>query len=338
MDLADLWESRFLPMVSKFFLEFSKKNFDKIIFDDEYWYAGQIIYKNWKKAFFDDTSFDINPFWASRITKDKGYTKTFLSKFWYRVPNWEVFFNDETNLKLKNKKTIDDGFLYSKTLKKPFIIKPNNLSQWKLVWKIFTKKEYYSLAKKILKTTNCMVIEEFCEWNDYRIVVLDDEVMLCYERTCLKILWDGKKTIQELIDDKNSELISKWSNSRINVDISMIKGNLKRFWYKLWTILPIWIKLQLLDNANLSTWWELIDHIDNIHESYKKLAVNIAKDMWLRYSWIDILTQDITKPIWDYNIIEINSSPWFTNYLLAWDKNRELAKNLCEKIYFKMGE
>lgn len=327
-----------LPHISQYFQEFAEKYWAKIIFDEEYFYAWKIIYKNWKVGFFSTTSFDVNSLWASKIAKDKSYTKTFLKKFWYKVPEWQVFFSDELNFKVEDKKSIDDGFLYAKKLWFPVIVKPNNLSQWKYVWKIFNKQEYFSLAKKILKETDTMIIERFCEWNDYRIVVFDWEVFLCYERKSLSIIWDWEKNIEELINDKNDYLKSTWRNARINIEKTNLIKNLKRKKYTLQTILKKSEKLRLLDNANLSTWWELIEHIHDIHDDYKKLAIDILKNMWLRYWWIDILTQDISKPIWDYNILEINASPWFNNYLLWWEKNLELAKNLCQKIFLAMWE
>lgn len=327
-----------IPFISQCFLEFSKECWAKIIFDEEYFYAWKIIYKNWKIAFFVDTVFDLNHSWSSRIAKDKTYTKNFLKKFWYNVPTWEVFFSDEINLKFEKKKTIDDGFLYAKKLWFPVIVKPNNLSQWKLVWKVFNKNQYYSIAKKIFKETDYMVVEKFCDWNDYRIVVLDEEIYLCYERRNLKIVWNWEKDIFTLINDKNEELIMKWSNSRININKTSILEKLKINWYDLKSILEKWKELVLLDNANLSTWWDLVECIDKIHQDYKKLAINVAKEMWLRYCWIDILTQDISKPLSEYNILEINSSPWFNNYLLWWEKNLELAKKLCYKIFLAMWE
>lgn len=325
-----------LPFISECFLEISKKTWDKVFFDDEYWYAWYVLYKNWKKVFFVDTHFDINGSWSSRIAKDKSYTKIFLSKLWYNVPIWDVFFSEELNIKLQDKKTIDDWYDYAKKLWFPLIVKPNNLHQWKFVWKIYSKSEYYSLAKKILKITDTLVVEKFCEWNDYRILVLDNIVKLCYERKNLRIIWDWKKTILDLINKKNKELIEKWSNARVNLNSSFIIKNLKRKWFQLSSVLTDWYELKLLDNANLSSWWELIDHIDDIHEDFKKLAINVTKEMWLRYCWVDILTNDITKPIWDYNIIEINAFPWFKNYSLAWERNKEIAKNLCYEIFLAM--
>lgn len=325
-----------LPFISQCFLEFSKEFWDEIFLDDDYWYAGFIVFKNWKKSFFVDTIFDINNSWATRIAKDKSYTKYFLEKFWYKVPLWDVFFSDELNIKLSLKKTIDDWYDFVKKLWFPLIVKPNNLSQWKFVWKVYNKSEYYSLAKKILKVTDVMLVEKFCVWKDYRIVVLNGEVKLCYERKSLEITWDWKKNILKLIEEKNIKLKNIWSNARINLEKTNIAKILKRKWLTLKSILKDWEKIKLLDNANLSTWWELIDFTDKIHESFKKIAINITKDIWLKYSWIDIITDDITKEAKDYYVLEVNSSPWFNNYLLASENNLKLAKNLCLDIYREM--
>lgn len=321
-----------ISLTSQIFLELSQKYLDKIMFFDEYYYSWCIFFKNWKKWFFRWMYFDINSFWASSIAKDKWYTKYFLEKLWYKVPFWDIFFSEEINSKITHKKTIDDGFLYAKKLWFPVIIKPNDLSQWKLVSKISNKKEYYSIAKKVFKVSTHMILEEFCEWNDYRILVLDSKVRLCYERKPLEIVWDWKKSILELINEKNKYLSEKKVNFKIDLNSLKIKK------LDLNKIVPFWEKIKLLDNANLSTWWELVDYTSEIHLDFKKLAINIANDMWLRYCWIDIITSDITKPILDYKIIEVNPWAWFRHYLNSWKWNEKIVREICNDLYLAMRE
>lgn len=88
----------------------------------------------------------------------------------------------------------------------------------------------------------------------------------------------------------------------------------------------------LLDNANLSTGGEAIDFTENIHSDFKKLAVSITRDMELRLAGVDILTSDITSPIIDYTIIEVNSAPSLTHYASFGEVQRNRVENLYLKV------
>ena len=92
------------------------------------------------------------------------------------------------------------------------------------------------------------------------------------------------------------------------------------------------ISSQILDNANLSTGGMSYDFTTKIHTDYANLAINITKDMELRLCGVDILTSDISKPISDYIIIEINSAPGLDNYASLGEEQVQIVDNLYLKI------
>ena len=93
-------------------------------------------------------------------------------------------------------------------------------------------------------------------------------------------------------------------------------------------------KLNLLDNANLSTGGESEDVTDCIHSSFKKMAIALTKDMGLRLCGVDILVQgDITKQQTDtYWIIEINAAPGLDHY----SKMGKTQEKIVEDLYLKV--
>lgn len=304
--------------------------------EPDYWYVGYIEYPNGKKHLFKNTNFNINPLWSIEICKDKEYCALFLKKFWYQVPEWEVFFGETMNQRIEKKKTIDDGKRYALSIGFPLIIKPNNLSQGVWVMKLLHESEYMEAALYILQKTQTFRIEKFYSGNDYRIVVFDDEIISAYQRIPLQITGDGHHTIWELLRIKQEIFSHNGRDTMIDLtDPRMIK-NIKRSQYTFDTILLESQVFQLLDNANLSTWWESIDVTEKIHKDFQNIAIRSTYDMWLRLSWVDIIVWDITKSIEDnhnnYIILEINGAPWLDNYLCSWAKQREYVKNLYKKI------
>ena len=88
----------------------------------------------------------------------------------------------------------------------------------------------------------------------------------------------------------------------------------------------------LLDNANLSSGGEAVDFSETIHPDFQKLAINITKDIGLRLAGIDILTDDITMPIKDYTLIEVNGSPGLDHYAAS----GKVAAARVEELYLKI--
>ncbi|MBC1220616.1 cyanophycin synthetase, partial [Nostoc sp. UCD120] len=88
----------------------------------------------------------------------------------------------------------------------------------------------------------------------------------------------------------------------------------------------------LLDNANLSTGGEAVDFTESIHPDFQKLAVSITKDMQLRLAGVDILASDITSPIVDYTILEVNGAPSLSHYASFGEVQTKRVENLYLKI------
>ncbi|MEH2165526.1 MAG: hypothetical protein V7K41_02380 [Nostoc sp.] len=90
--------------------------------------------------------------------------------------------------------------------------------------------------------------------------------------------------------------------------------------------------IYLLDNANFSTGGEAIDFTENIHPDFKKLAVNITKHMELRLSGVNIIANDITSPMGDYTIIEVNGAHSLTHYASFGEVQMKRVENLYLQV------
>jgi D-alanine-D-alanine ligase-like ATP-grasp enzyme len=321
------------PFVTSIIQKLVAKLDAEIIIEDEYRYAGAIIFKNGKRFFFKGNNIGINLTGASEIAKDKGYSHYFLKKFGYKTPENQTFFSKELNESLKIKRTIDDGYEFAKNLGFPVIVKPNDMSQGDLVTKVYNKKEYYIASRKILSQTNVMLVERFYNWQDYRVVVLNNKIVAAYQRLPLSVIGDGSSTIQELIEMKQKTFDNLNSNVIIETKDFRIKNKLKRQGLTFSSVLAKEREIYLLDNANLSTGGDAKDFTETIHEEYKKLAINITSNMGLRMSGIDIMTSsDITNNIEDYIIIEINSSPGLEHYFSIGNNQKKKVEDFYLEI------
>lgn len=321
------------PFVTNILKRIAPKIEAELFIEPEYGFVGRIQFKNGNFHYFRWGNLNINGLWAVEVVKDKAYTKFFLNQFWYQTPKGQTFFSEKLNKNIPIKRTIDDGYIFAKTIWFPVILKPNSKSQWILVTKVQNKTEYYFAAKKIFKTSSVLIVEEFCSgFNDYRIVVLDDKVISVYQRIPLQLIWDGKKTISELISQVQKEFKKLWRPERIDITDFRIQSHFKKKRYTLSTILKNKEILQLLDNANLSAWGTAIDFTDEIDENFSQLAIKSTHDMGLRLCWVDILCKDITKWDGNYTILELNGSPWLDNYASLGEKQKDRVDGMYLEI------
>lgn len=321
-----------MPLVTSIIQKIAPQIGAVVVIDPEYQLVGHITFKNGNKSFFSTTKLNINGFGSAEVAKDKGYSNFFLKHFGYKVTEGNTFFSHKFCEKIGNDRNLDVGFIYAKDLGFPVIVKPINLSQGKLVTKVHNKTEYYRVAKKILRINSGLIVEKFYAGKDYRILVVDNEVMAVYQRLPLSVIGDGKSTIAELMQQKQNKFIDSGRKKIIDFEDFRIKQKLKKQNLNFNSIIPNGKIIYLLDNANLSSGGEAVDVTESIHPDFQKLALNVAKDMGLRLIGIDIITNDITRPMVDYVIIEVNGSPSLTHYASI----GEIQTQRVEKIYLKI--
>lgn len=303
-----------------------------IILEPEFERAGQITFSNGKRIFYVDTRFSINPHGSVEISRDKNYSTYYLKLFGYNVTEGITIFSDNLNKKLEIKRDIHDGFEYACKMGFPIIVKPNDLSEGLFVTKVYDKEEYFEAAGKILKNVDVMIVEKYYDFNDYRIVVYKNKVISAYQRESLKVVGNGKNSIIQLLETKQSKFIAEGRDTIIHFNDYRILQILKRNKMTFDTILDENRVLFLLDNANLSSGGMLIDKTKSIHNDYSSICINITKDMSLKLCGIDLMTNDLTKPLSDHVIIEINSAPGLKRFAELGDEEFNIVDQLYMDI------
>lgn len=305
----------------------------RVLVEPEFQYVGMIEFKNGRRTYYRNTNMSINTLGPVEIARDKAYASFFLKKFGYRVPAEKTFFSDKWCLNLRSRRNAAAACAFAKRLGFPVIVKPNNLSQGTLVIKAHSVAEVRAAAKKIFAITNVLVVQEFLTGRDYRLVVVDDEVISAYERTPLVVTGDGKSTVKKLLLQKQKDFIHDGRDTQLNLDDFRIGWKLKRAGMTMRSVLPHGRVFRLLDNANLSTGGDSRDVTESLHRDYKKLAVAVTKDMGLRLCGVDIMTSDATRPLDPrYVILEINAAPGLDHYASTGRKQQRIVEYLYEKV------
>lgn len=331
-----------IPYLTALVKKLAPKIGAKVVVEPKWGITAQIKYKNGVVRSLRMYTLDLNPIASSDIARDKDYAKYFMKESNYPVAEGETVFSDAWADAIGSNKKLKYGIKYAKKLGYPVIVKPNSKSMGVGVCVVHSERELTSALKEIWKGDRIAIIEKYLPGKDYRIVVLDGEIISAYERTQLKVVGDGKNTILKLLEIKQKNFIIENRDTKINFKDRRIKLKLKKQGYTLSSVIPKGEKVYLLDNANLSTGGDASDVTGTISPSFKKIAVNLTRDMGLRIAGVDIMVTkgDITKDVknCEYYIIEINAAPGLDHYVATGAKQKRAVEAMYLKVLKALGK
>jgi len=307
--------------------------------ESEWGVTGRIKWKSGNFSYFKYNAFDLNPLGSSTIAKDKDYASYFIEKLGYPiVPGSKTFFSDEWSETIRvGDRKLDDAFIYAKSLGFPVVVKPNSGSQGKGVSFIHNREEFYEAGKEIFTYDRVMLVQRPVKGKDYRIVVLDNEVISAYQREPLCVVGDGVSSIKALIDIKKEFFKSSGRGNVVDEKDRRIYNKLREIGLEMETVLENGQKVFLLNNANLSTGGDSIDVTDVIHPKFAEIAINLTRDMGLRICGVDLMIEgDISNEPNKYYVLEINSAPGLDHYAKMGESQQKIVEDLYLKVLKKM--
>ena len=331
-----------IPYLTNLVKKLGPKVGAKVVIEPEWKIAAQIIYKNGVVRSLRMYSLDLNHIASADIARDKDYAKFFMKKKGYPIAEGRTVFSDSWADAIKSKRKINYGISYARKLGFPVIVKPNSGTQGINVSVAWNTEELRSCLVEVFKGDRVALIEKYLPGKDYRIVVLDGEVISAYGRIPLSVTGDGKHSVLALLKHKQKKFISEGRDTRINFKDPRIKTKLRKQGYSLKSVIPKGEKVFLLYNANLSSGGDSIDVTNTMHRGFKKIAANLTRDMGLRIAGVDIMVTkgDITKSLRNggYYVIEINAAPGLDHYVTTGAKQKKIVEDMYLKVFKALGK
>lgn len=329
-----------LPTLGKILRKIAPEIGASVVMEPEWEIVGQIKFKNGRHSYFRYNTLDLNPMGASEIARDKDYAYFFMNQLGYPiVPGSKAFFSDRWSKAIGSpRRNIDGAYHHAQKLGFPVIVKPNSGSQGTGVSLVHNKKEFYKAARGIFAGDRVMVVQEPVRGKDYRIVVLDKKIISAYERIPLNVIGDGKSSIKKLLKEKQKQFIASSRDTHIKVDDPRIATKLKHQKLNIKSVPQKGETVYLLDNANLSTGGDSLDVTEKIHPAFKKLAVNLTRDMGLRLCGVDFMIDgDISQKPGKYWVLEINSAPGLDHYARIGSAQEKIVEGLYLEVLKHLG-
>ncbi|WP_161879318.1 ATP-binding protein [Alkalibacterium sp. MB6] len=261
-----------------------------------------------KPMMFKDMNGPFSSIAINEIVDDKHLTRQLLKQTDVSVP-------DSKYIKIDD---VDSFITFANTIVYPVVLKPNNLSRGQGVYTHIdsdeTLKEKLALLEALIGDSKAkLLIEKQFIGFDFRFFIVDGQVLAVTKRARANVTGDGKKTVLELIHEKN-ELRKKDRDLQfflIPTDPSSLK-KLYREGNSLEYVPEAGQQLDIRDESNIASGGEGIDFTDTAHEEYKQLAIKAVNAIpGIHYAGVDVIAKDITqKPTKDnYVITEVEFSP-----------------------------
>jgi len=286
---------------------------------------------------------------AVELGMDKEKTKQILTKKGIPVPEGKQFSEHATSEEIVE---------YAKGLGFPVVIKPTDGSFGRGVMTNLRTVEEFTLALDYVRNDleeKDIIVEKHIEGNDYRLYVVDDEVVGAILRIPPNVTGDGINSIEALIDIKNKE---RGLNPRLATTLIEINNELVdyigRSGYTLQTVPEKGEFVYLSDKCNISIGGDPIDVLDDLSEEIKQLAVDALRAIpGLTHGAVDLMIEKAEDGTEQGFIIELNPTAQLGGILFPLKgKPRDVPKAIIdyyfpetkdvvtdkEKIYFDYYE
>ena len=186
-----------------------------------------------------------------------------------------------------------------------------------------------------------IMVEDYLVGTEYRFFVLGEETLAVLLRVPANVVGDGVHTVAQVVATKNDHPL-RGDGSRTPLK-KIALGDIEQLQLKEQglTVDSIPAKDQLVQlraNSNISTGGDSIDMTDEMHDSYKRLAVGITKAMGAAVCGVDLIIPNLKKPaeasLNSWGVIEANFNPMMMMHIFPYaGKSRRLTQNVIKMLF-----
>lgn len=260
--------------------------------------------KNNKTTFIYDSIFENNSSSVYKLLRDKSAVSEILSQ--QSVPTVEHYYF------YSNTANYNDIWLKLEQLfeqHKKIVIKHNEGMSGKDVYLIETKSDLERLSSLIFQKYNSLSVCPYYKiLHEYRIIFLNGEVKLIFDKIRPNVIGDGMHNIEELAEQKKYNYIDK------NINPKLIPPKNQN------------VTLSWRHNLNYGAIPEIIKD-KGLISKLSLLAQKAAKELNVNFASIDIIQTDSN----DFRVLEINGSVTLSKFASFSSQNHNIAKSIYKE-------
>ncbi len=249
------------------------------------------------------------PLIGSDIGKEKDICKNVLMEYEFPVPRGYIAYS------------LEDALEIAEDLGYPVVLKPDKGHHGEGVEVNLRNKDELKEAYGITREhSEYILVEKYLQGDDYRILVIGNQVVAVAKRIPAHVVGNGTSTIQELVELANRDPARGKGHSGLLTELKLEEEELACL--KRQGITPKYVPkesetIYLRNVANLSTGGTAEDHTDELNPELKRILEKVSKVIDMDVMGIDVIAEDITRSPneMDWGIIEINASPGLRMHL-----------------------
>ncbi|MCX2714791.1 N-acetylglutaminylglutamine synthetase [Mycolicibacterium sp. J2] len=157
-----------------------------------------------------------------------------------------------------------------------------------------------------------VLIEERCEGEDLRLVVINGKVIAAAVRRPPEVLGSGKHTIRQLIEAQSRRRAAATHGESVIPIDDVTADTVRDAGWDLDDVLPINERLVVRRTANLHTGGTIGDVTDDVNPKLARVAVDAADAIGIPVTGIDLMVPSVCGE--DYVFIEANERPGLANH------------------------
>jgi D-alanine-D-alanine ligase-like ATP-grasp enzyme len=255
---------------------------------------------------------------ANKTQRDKAFTNQMIEMLGLPIAKWAVV------------DTKDDLADAAEEIGFPLVLKPagltggqgvecgmGNLKELEDAWD--RTHEYYehgmNYPEMKAKWQKKIIIQQMLKGEDYRILVVDGRFAVGTHRLQARVTGDGQHTIEELINEENKNPARDIKLPTHTLKPIVIDNDLKNVLSKQDLTIDYVPKkdevIRVRDVASMSRGGITADVTDQVHPQIQRVCESLACTVKAHVLGVDVLCQDISKPLTLDNggIIEMNTMP-----------------------------
>jgi cyanophycin synthetase len=295
---------------------------------------GSMVRFGWgsKQRRIQAAEMDITSAISEAIAQDKELTKKLLGAAGVPVPTGRAVTD------------ADDAWAAALETGLPVVVKPNDGNQGKGVTVNITNQEQLKIAYTVAREfRDDILVEKYMPGNDFRLLVVGDKLVAAARRDPPKVVGDGLHTVKQLVDQVNLDPRRGSGHStsltKIRFD-DIAHACLSSQGFTADSVPTKGQRVNLRNNANLSTGGSATDVTDDVHPEVAARAVAAAHMVGLDVCGVDLVCDSILRPIEEQGggIVEVNAAPGLRMHLTpSFGKGRAVGEAIISSM-FKNGQ
>jgi cyanophycin synthetase len=265
---------------------------------------------------------------AEAIAQDKVLTKKLLAAAGVPVPMGRSVTDAE------------DAWAAACEIGLPVVIKPQDGNQGKGVTVNITDEAQVHKAYAVAtEFGDDILVEKYMPGNDFRLLVVGDKLVAAARRDPPKVVGDGVHTVRQLVDQVNLDPRRGEGHStsltKIRFD-DIAHACLAAQGVTEDTVPAKGQRINLRNNANLSTGGSATDVTDDVHPSVAARAVAAAHMVGLDICGVDLVCDSILRSIEEQGggIVEVNAAPGLRMHLApSFGKGRAVGEAIISNMF-----